>query len=78
MASLSHHMLAKCQMACYMPTDEDYYRKAADLKCEDKCLVDFMRVQRDGFQPRLLKETLDERERCFSECFVPRKGTTDQ
>ena len=31
-----------------------------------------------AFQPTFMRETFDKREKCTAECFIPRRGATDQ
>ena len=49
-----------------------------DISCEDSCFRDFIKIQNEGVQPRDLKSGLDEREACMAECFMPKRGNTDQ
>ena len=40
------------------------------------CYKDFLRVQK-AMNPKELNEMIDEKEECLTDCFKPRKGTTE-
>ena len=73
-------MLYNCLFKCNMPPadiEEKYFRQSLDLKCEDACYSDFLKMSNEGFNKVKIGRINEERETCMSGCFIPRRGTTD-
>ena len=74
----AYHALYKCSQKCYEPLEKSYYEKKLDLACESNCHGDFAKLFTKGFRPSIIKRAIDEKEACMTDCFIPRKGNTDQ
>ena len=61
------------------PSDvaETYFRKSMDLKCEEACYKESFESLKTAFNPIVETKAYDEKENCTTECFIPRKGTSD-
>ena len=74
----AYHILYRCRLKCYIPTDPSYYLKEQDLACDNQCLADFISLQLDGFQKQALSQARTKKETCLQACFLPKAGSTDQ
>ena len=57
--------------------EETYFRRSLDLKCEDACYSDYLTMCNEGLNKVKLGRINEERETCMTQCFIPRRGTTD-
>lgn len=48
-----------------------------DLKCEEACYKESFESLKTAFNPIVETKAYDEKENCTTECFIPRKGTSD-
>ena len=73
-------MLNKCLFQCQSPAvdvEESYFRNSMDLKCEDACYTDHLKISKESLNMQRLSLVQDKKEACMTECFIPRKGNTD-